>query len=380
MPKPNWNPPHRIAKRVMGPHEQCWCGSEDLWTICHKGRARERPVSMRESSARLNPAQRNGYCSHPDAPSACRGRAIRAHSLQKATALRSIAEDGHVYSVRGGIGDDGRREIKAVGIQSASTFFGFCNHHDNTMFKPIESGAFPLDRRATFLISFRSVAMEVLTRQDSIRALRRARIDAGRSLAEQENIVNRIERDLLPIINGQRDFVQWKERLDKIYRTGDYEQLNMVIVEFEGSIPLISSSEILPWFNFEGDLIQDLIELDEPDQMAFALTYIGNRSALICCWEGDEHSAARQLLNSYLKQPDNLKATAAALMALGYAENTYMRKSWWDSLYPRQQERVREIMDFGTGGPEDHGIRSEIMNTALAPFKIDTAVKEIRWL
>jgi hypothetical protein len=37
-------------------------------------------------------------------------------------------------------------------------------------------------------------------------------------------------------------------------------------------------------------------------------------------------------------------------------------------------------MDFGTGGPEDHGIRSEIMNTALAPFKIDTAVKEIRWL
>jgi hypothetical protein len=362
----------------MSPRELCWCGSEKLWVKCHKGRSKEREISLREAFARLAREHLKGRCSHPDAPGACKSAPIRAHSLQRSSVLSAIAENGHVYSARSDILENGLRDIRKVGVRTASTFFGFCSYHDDSLFKPIERGELALDQKTAFLLSFRAVSMEVLVREASIRGMAAVHMDAGKSLRQQEQIVNKIQQDIVPIIRGAHDFRDWKLRLDRKYSSGSFHDMNMLVVEFDDLMPIVSSAAIQPWFDFEGNRLQDLIHTAEPDQLAFSLTCVGGASVLIFCWERDDNLAAKKLVDSFLKQPDRYKATAAALLAMGYSENTYLRMSWWDALQPRQQERVHEVIQFGTCGPEHRAIRARVMNTSISPIRINVGVRGTR--
>ncbi|RKU01295.1 hypothetical protein C7H84_21860 [Burkholderia sp. Nafp2/4-1b] len=61
--------------------------------------------------------------------------AIRSHTVQRRGGLRLISEDGHAYSAKKGfvqIGKiDGKVGLEKIGVADASTFPGFCNHHDS---------------------------------------------------------------------------------------------------------------------------------------------------------------------------------------------------------------------------------------------------------
>jgi len=65
--------------------------------------------------------------------SGCSKKPIKAHSIQKNKILRHIAVNGMIIS-----GDIRKtlftHEFEEIGINSASTFFGFCNNHDASIF------------------------------------------------------------------------------------------------------------------------------------------------------------------------------------------------------------------------------------------------------
>lgn len=77
----------------------------------------------------------------------CKRTAIRSHALQKNGWLSGIAEDGHVMGVQRQIAAPLFKSspesppvprIERIGLNEASTFWGYCNEHDTQLFDCIE--------------------------------------------------------------------------------------------------------------------------------------------------------------------------------------------------------------------------------------------------
>jgi hypothetical protein len=76
---------------------------------------------------------------------ACTERAIDSHILQKNGIISMIAEKGHVIEcVIDPFQKDYKLKFKRTGINDVFTFKGFCNTHDDQLFKEIEKSDFDL--------------------------------------------------------------------------------------------------------------------------------------------------------------------------------------------------------------------------------------------
>jgi len=93
----------------------------------------------------------------------CEQEAIKAHSVQNATALSFIEEDNHICELKMRIADgQSVCEFQKVGRNVASTFTGLCGEHDAEIFRPIDTK--PLDTsdpEQLFLLAYRSVTREL---------------------------------------------------------------------------------------------------------------------------------------------------------------------------------------------------------------------------
>jgi len=108
-------------------------------------------------------AMKRGYKRCLDPTMSCEQDAIQAHSVQNATAMGLIEEDGHVVTIRQKI-KDGKPKLsfERVGRNQASTFTGLCGKHDTEIFLPIDTRPLSLDNdEQLFLIAYRSVTREL---------------------------------------------------------------------------------------------------------------------------------------------------------------------------------------------------------------------------
>lgn len=104
-------------------------------------------------------------CIFPE-KSACSKKPIKAHSIQKSKILSHIADEGMVIS-----GDIQKTlftgKFELVGINSASTFFGFCDHHDTTIFAKIENNDYKGSQEQNFLHAYRACALEYVKKKEA---------------------------------------------------------------------------------------------------------------------------------------------------------------------------------------------------------------------
>lgn len=70
----------------------------------------------------------------------CTNKSINSHILQKNGILSSIATESHLWRYQVQHFDDDLFIFKKVGINKIYTFLGFCNEHDTSLFKKIETG------------------------------------------------------------------------------------------------------------------------------------------------------------------------------------------------------------------------------------------------
>lgn len=94
----------------------------------------------------------------------CKRPAVKSHSLQRHGPLSSISDAGHVLTGLRGIERLARRDnssdLVRVGVKKASTFLGFCEAHDSSLFRDVESGYVSLDRRTALLFAIRAECLE----------------------------------------------------------------------------------------------------------------------------------------------------------------------------------------------------------------------------
>lgn len=356
-------PPPLSPQKVMGRNELCWCGSGKKWKKCHRDRHLQQEIPIGRLIKEMIQNQRKGTCLHPAASEAsCSNKIIRAHTIQRAGGLSAIAEEGHVISAKKGFENifknDGDIAPAPIGIGNASTFMGFCSYHDNTLFEPIESSSFTLNHEAAFLLAFRALAYEYLTKKNSIKTSEIQRdIDKGKDFQAQVDIQNFLHTYLAGIERGIKDLEGWKAQYDKMFLNKDFEAMSHYAVGFDGKMPFVCSGGFHPEIDFGGNTLQIISRGDlEFEHVCVNVSVIGEKSFLAFGWHGSDGGPAQQFVNSFKSIKNTDKANAALILAVEQLENVYFNPNWWNRLSNTNREHLTHRIRSGIGF---NAIRSE---------------------
>lgn len=175
----------------------------------------------------------------------CTEPAISAHSVQNATALGLIAEQNHVYELQMRVKKgEPQCAFEKVGRNRASTFPGFCGHHDTEIFKPIDTKPLSLeDTEQLFLIAYRSVTRELHTVMEAAMRLQ--------STLERQIAAGLVPKDapspamLEATSHMKKAWGVWKHRFkfyDRPFGKGQFGDVRHSIFAIEDRKPVLASS------------------------------------------------------------------------------------------------------------------------------------------
>jgi hypothetical protein len=365
-------------KRTMGRNERCWCGSNRKWKHCHRDREDQKPTPVFQHVHELREKLLEGRCVHPEAGSAvCSGEAISAHTIQRNGGLSAIAELGHVISVKSAFEDlhknAGGFVPRKVGVRSASTFTGFCNRHDTTMFRPVEAGEKRLTSENCFLLSFRALAYELIIKQAAIESLPLMRDnDKGHPFEDQVAI----QEWLNAIAAGYRlslaELERWKHLYDAIYLSRDLSVHNSCAIAFDGVLPVVACGAFMPQFDFHGRHLQKLgVGTANHEQVTFNLTVFDGRSVAVLGWGGGKGGPAAEFASSFVAAAKVNGGDAAVRLALEHVENSYIKPSWWHGLPPALQSVAVNHIHSGTPFGPPRAPKQLVDNGQAFAFELD---------
>jgi hypothetical protein len=340
----------------MGRNEPCWCGSGKKWKKCHRERHLQKELPIGKLLNDILEDRNRGTCLHPEAsPSICSNRIIKAHTVQRAGGLKAIAENGHVISGKRAFENifknDGKIVPGPVGIGKASTFMGFCWYHDNKLFEPIEKDTFTLNHEAAFLLSFRAISYEYLTKLNAIRAVNLQReMDRGKDFETQVAIQQYLHIHQMGFIRGVQDLEGWKAEYDRKFIARDYLSMPHYAVEFDGILPFVCCGGFSPEVDFHGRQLQIITRGEAPmEHVCINVSVIGAKSFLAFGWHGIPNGPAEEFVMSFKSLYNKDKANACLMMAVEQSENTYFNPSWWHSLIETDRMHLIQRMQSGIG-------------------------------
>jgi hypothetical protein len=253
------------------------------------------------------------------------------------------------------------------GVQSASTFRGFCDKHDTALFRPVETQPWRASKETAFLLSFRAVSFEVHAKfvAEDVGQWQKLWIDRGFDFSEQADTQQYLEDYLTGVRLCISDQSIWKKEYDRIYLSADYSEYHYLCVEFRPLLPIVACGAMHVEYDFQGRSLQNLTrEAPSFEHMTFNITVSDNASIVVFGWVGDPVGPAHEFVRSFLMQPSNRLSHAVIRLAFENFENTFMRQSWWDSLSSAVQGMIKRRTQSG-------GLDFERLATCLVEDNVD---------
>jgi hypothetical protein len=339
----------------LGRNKPCWCGSGKKYKRCHLGRENEDPVTIQEILEKQKEVWGKEYCLHPQASHhTCQGQIVQAHTIQRSGVLDRIAQNGQVYTFQPDYSAFPHTwQLKAclVGVRKkASTFTGFCAHHDNSTFEPIENQPFQFTMEQIFLLAYRAVCREIFAKraQVGMQPFQRT-LDRGKTLQEQEVIQDLLTQLHNPAVQGQKDIEHHKGLYDTALVNKDFSDVHYYAIQFQDTPDIMCSGARLFDVDFEGSQLQCLDQMDKNlDGFSFSLVGINNGGAAIISWLGNS-AVGTAFIRSLDAIPGNKVSHAIVRLAFGSFENTFFSPHWWDGLTTKARERIQERVSFAVG-------------------------------
>jgi hypothetical protein len=271
--------------------------------------------------------------------SECKGRIKSAHSLQKNGVLSileyEINKNKVVYSflhprLSGFMTFNG---FEPLGKNECSTFHGFCDYHDSTVFSPIENNEINvnLDEHC-FLLCYRAFAKEY-----------HAKIEVNKGFQSNE-LYNRPQNKEMQdgMIAGSelaiKDLGKVKTKLNDILRDEKYTDLEYLTYSIPYTIPIACSASITPSYSYSGKLLNKSTDVNDVYENVM-ITVIPTQTEthiVLGCFSEDQRSVT---YIDELEQLDNDKfENAITSILIGDIENTFISPLIWKRMTKREKE------------------------------------------
>lgn len=324
----------------IGRNDPCWCGSGMKYKKCHLNRQESKPVSIYEVDKILRKEHTKKYCCVPVSLKCfCSGDIIKAHTITRATSLKKIAKDDHVYGFKVSIEklckNNGILYPEKIGIRQASTFTGFCKKHDDELFVDIEKKPFTFTKRECFLHAYRALIREYFTKRAVVNTAGfRSQFDSGRKLEEQIAFQKINKGFSVGSEAGLKDIKSQKEDFETILATKSYENVNAIVLRFQKYPSVLASGGKSPVYCFDGGKrLQDLADLSiTPCAIYYNAFCSEDNGYFVFTWLKHSDNVCRPFVES-LKRIERKELSNAIIRFLfSSCENIYMAPIWWEAL------------------------------------------------
>lgn len=293
-----------------------------------------------------------GRCLHYANGARC-NQIISAHSIQNKGQLNLIAEAGHVYRLSGNLSTlqktGGRPMLEKIGIKKASAFYGFCQHHDNALFEPIDNFTLEPQKYQVALYAYRCICRELFVKENAVAVMKKMKAYPGlspqqRSLLEASHLGNSI---------GLAGLQHHKALYDRALIASDYDQFEFTYFVSSKPCNIQLSGLLYPDFDFEGRFLQDLAERSAPlDLITFFTAPISTGWAFGFAWHVSSNPTCLPFIQSLASRVAKGEKPEDAILRFSLScENHAIRISWWDNLDEKAKRAVMERLHLG-GHPQ----------------------------
>lgn len=281
-------------------------------------------------------------CFHYDKKN-CFGKIKSAHSLQKNGVLDileyEINKNKVVYSFLHPkpIGEG----FIPLGKKECSTFFGFCDYHDSTLFAPIEN--FEIDLRSDehcFLLCYRTFSKEY---HSKIEANKGYKTNYLYNLPENQIFKNQmIDGNEL----GLRDLKIIKDKLNDILAKEKYDNLEYFKYILPYTIPIACSASITPSFSYSGKLLNKSDDINDIYENIMITVIPSNKETNIVFGYFLEDEKSSLYIEELKLLPKKELENAITSILIGDIENTFISPIIWERMSKDEQSFLMQELIF----------------------------------
>jgi hypothetical protein len=297
--------------------------------------------TFKQRFERLKKKYRLKDCFHAD--DNCNGKIIHAHSIQNNRVLNRISQDGLVYYFGQGDFDPDNMKAKTYGRKAASTFTGFCGHHDQMLFRPIDNYDYePTNVEQEFLFAYRALAKEHHAKTSILSMF----CEILETKNEPDLDYEMLYFYALGMSSAFYQLERMKIAFNKNLGKGNFFKIYTKRIILDEHYPLAVSSMFSPTTDFNGNVVNDLVNLKKDFMPIFMTVFPQERQTyiLIQCLKNDL-SYLNDFLNQVTERPEDAKLKISMLL-LVHCENMAISPPHWDKLSEEQQNVfVRGFME-----------------------------------
>jgi hypothetical protein len=260
---------------------------------------------------------------------------ISAHSIQKSKQLSLIAEDGQVYRMNGELSTlkrtNGLPHPKKIGVNKVSTFAGFCKHHDNALFKPIDNSPLEPNNQQAALYAYRSLCREYFVKENAVAVLEKMK---GHPELDHDK-KSFLKSALIGHTLGFEGLKYHKSHFDEAFQKAEYAEFEFTCFTSQTPCPIQLSGLLYPDYDFSGHTLQNLGDWSAPlDLITFFTAPTADGWAFAFCWHRSSNRTCIPFIKSLASRVADGEKIEDVLLCFSFSccENHAFRISWWDQL------------------------------------------------
>ena len=361
----------------IGRNDPCPCGSGKKYKYCCIGSSYEEIISQKRLAQALIKAEADAQksrrilcCLHPSKEE-CSERIIRAHAIQNNRVLRKLAKNGEVITF-----NETEHFLfqtsKTVGRRVATTFTGFCAHHDKVLFQEIEDRPFSGTEKQVFLFTYRTFAWHLHKKRVQAQyteAFINSMDESGYRSQDFEDVESEKEAILL----GVEDNDERKQFFDQALLSERYDIVDFCIWEipYELQIALSMMNEL--HFDLEGKPINAGHTDALPKSIFLNIVPVDGKTFIIWSWLKDD-SEYGEFARQFMDLPESDRINYLNNRIPIWTDSLVMSPVLWESWGEEVQEAYHTLMNFDViiqqHELEDGGRAYEYMDTPWDLFAV----------
>ncbi|WP_138752793.1 YecA family protein [Paenibacillus sinopodophylli] len=321
----------------IGRNELCPCKSGKKYKKCHgaiedKKQILDANIPVDSAIDKWLNVNRIKDCAHPN-KTECSKDIIKAHSIQNNRILSKLSENGDVLMVR----QAATREkfdfkFKPIGRKVATTFTGFCGHHDKQLFQEIEDIEYVGTNKQKFLFAYRAFSYEYHKKLEA-KKNHRSVIEHKPSLLKEETFHSvSLGYDL-----AESDSQRIKTLLDNAIIEENYGVIETIEFSFQCKPSLAVCSGFNLEYDLKGKVVNNLSDFNASMSMMM-LNVIPNddSTVILMSWLKSDSSLYVNFCDQLTKLSDCELRQCMSNLIPSYCENVVFHppfiKGWDEAL------------------------------------------------
>lgn len=301
-------------------------------------------------------------CFHED--NDCSERIIKAHSIQNNRILNKLSCNGEVlYFQLGEITENGIFELKKMGRKKATTFTGFCGHHDNKLFKPIEEKEYIVgDMEQEFLFAYRAIAKEYHAKKTTKNIyeyiLKLVKEENEEEIREYFPSIKRESIQMLELMSNQlligtndalKSLEYYREAMKINLARNKYNKIETKTVVLDEEYGVAVSSDFCLEKDLEGNTINDISNMwAKISPLVVTIIPQSGKTYILLSYFSRERERYRKFFSQILAKPIDEQKSIISNIIVSYCENIVINPEKWDKLKDEEQIKILEYFNATT--------------------------------